>query len=71
METEPTEMDSGTDNLAVSEEANVDLSIPIHLRKEKSTEAYKETMNQYIETIEKYENRRLVNIKNGDQYMRL
>ena len=32
-------MDSRTDNLAVSEEANVDEAIPIDLRKEQITEA--------------------------------
>ena len=33
METEQTEMDSKTDHLAVTEEANVDEAIPINLRK--------------------------------------
>ena len=33
MEAELTEMDSKTDNLEVSEEANVDEAIPIDLRK--------------------------------------
>ena len=55
METEPTEMDSGTDNLAVSEEANVDEAIPIDLVKEQSTEAYKETMSKDINNIDTYE----------------
>ena len=34
MEAELTEMDSKTDHLAVTEEANVDGAIPIDLRKE-------------------------------------
>ena len=33
-------MDSRTDNLELSEEANVNESIPIDLRKEQSTEVY-------------------------------
>ena len=33
MEAEPIEIDSKTDNLAVTEEANVDEAIPIDLRK--------------------------------------
>ena len=41
MEAELTEMDSRTDNLAVSEEANFDEAIPIDIRKEQITEAYK------------------------------
>ena len=41
MESELTEMDPRNENVAVTEEANVDESIPIYLRKEKSTEAYK------------------------------
>ena len=39
MEAEMTEMDSRTDHLAVSEEANIVEDIPIDLRKEKITEA--------------------------------
>ena len=61
MEAELTEMDSRTDNLAVSEEANVDEAIPIDLRKEQSTEAYKKTMNKDINNIETYETRTKVN----------
>ena len=34
-------MDSRTDNLSVTEEANVDEAIPINLKKEQITEAYK------------------------------
>ena len=39
MEAELTEMDSRTDHLAVSEEANIDEAIPVGIRKEQSTEA--------------------------------
>ena len=35
--TESSEMDSKTDNLAVTEEANVDDAIPIYLKKELNT----------------------------------
>ena len=65
MEAELTEMDSRTDRLAVTEEANVDEAIPIYLRKEKNTEAYKETMSKDIENIETYETTTKVNTKNG------
>ena len=44
----------------VSLYANVDEAIPIQIRKERTTEAYKEKMNQEIETIDKYENRTVV-----------
>ena len=46
---------------AYSEDANVDESIPIQIRNKRTTEAYKQTMNQDIETIDKYEDRRVVN----------
>ena len=55
MESELTEMDSRTDNLAVFKEANVDEAIPIDLRKEQSTEAYKETISKDIHNIYTYE----------------
>ena len=45
-----------------SEDANVDEAIPIQIRKERTTEAYKEAMSQDIDTIDKYENKRKVNI---------
>ena len=48
MEAELTKMDSRPDNLAVSEDSNFDEAIPIGLRKEQSTESYKETMNKDI-----------------------
>ena len=54
-------MDSKTDNLAVTEEANVDESIPIYLKNEQSTEAYKETIIKDIESIDTYETRTKVN----------
>ena len=61
MEAELTEMDSRTDNLAVSEEASSDEAIPIDLIKEQSTEAYKETMSKDINNIDTYETRTKLN----------
>ena len=53
-------MDVKQGKKAYSEYANVDESIPIQIIKERTTEAYKETMNQDIETIDKYEDRRVI-----------
>ena len=61
MEAEVIKIDSKTENLAVTEEANVDESIPIYLRKEQSTQAYKETMRMDIENIDTFETRNKVN----------
>ena len=55
-------MDVKQGKQAYSEDANVDEAIPIQIRKEITTEAYKETMGQDIETIDKYENRKIDNI---------
>ena len=57
MEYELTKMDSIPENLVVSEDASVDESVPIYLRKEKGTEAYKETMGNDIDNIDTYETR--------------
>ena len=61
MEYEMTEMDSRPDNLEVSEDASVYEAIPIDLRKERSTEANKNTMSKYIDNIDTYETRTKVN----------
>ena len=61
MEAELTEMDSSIDNLEVYEEENFDEAITIDIRKEQSTEAYKETMSKYINNIDTYETRTKVN----------
>ena len=53
-------MDLTAGKKADSEDESVDEAIPIQIRKERTTEAYKETMDQDIETIEKYENRTVV-----------
>ena len=43
---------------------NFDEAIPIQIRKEKKTEAYKDNMNEDIETIEKNENSKQIFQKN-------
>ena len=60
-EAELNEIDSKTDNLTVTEEANVDEAIPIDLRKELSTQEYKETMRMDIENINTFETRNILN----------
>ena len=49
-------MDVKLGNNAFSEDDNFDEAIPIQIRKERTTEAYKEKINEDIETIEKNEN---------------
>ena len=36
-----------------SEDANVDEAIPLQIRKQRTTESYKEKKNEYIKTIDK------------------
>ena len=55
MEDELTEMDSIPDHLTVSEDESVDEAVHMHIRKERKTKAYKETMIQDIENINTYE----------------
>ena len=71
MDAELTEIDSRNDNLAVTEEINVDEAIPIGLRKEQITEAYKETMSKNIDDIDTDEYRTKMNTKKGGQSMKL
>ena len=59
--TESSEIDSKTDHLAVTEEENVDESIPISLKKEQNTQAYKDAMDIDIENISTFEQRNKVN----------
>ena len=61
MEAELTGMYSKTDNLGVTEEANVDEDIPIDLIKEQSIQVYKETTSMNIENINTFEARNKVN----------
>ena len=55
MEAQQTKTDSRHDNLAVSEDASVDEAVPIDIRKERNTKAYKEKMGRYIKNIDTYE----------------
>ena len=48
-------MDSRPENLAVSEDESVDEAVPIDIRKERNTIAYKETRIQDITNIDTYE----------------
>ena len=50
------EMDVKQGKNAYSEDDIIDEAIPIQIRKERTTEAYKEKMNEDIETIDKNEN---------------
>ena len=63
MEAELTKLDSRPDNLAVSEDASVDEAVPIDIRKERKTKAYKEKTSQYIKNIDTYETRTKVHKK--------
>ena len=72
METEMKEMNEKLVENPFKDDENFDEAIPIQIRKERTTEAYKDNMNKYIETVEKT---RIVNLSfkklNGEQYMRL
>ena len=61
MEAKLIKLDSKTDNLEVTEESNVYDDIPIDLRKERRTQAYKETMSIDIENIDTFETINIVN----------
>ena len=52
---------------------NFDEVIPTQIRKERTTEAYKDNMNEDIEIIEKNENskKNISKRLNGEQYTRL
>ena len=62
MEAETKEMDEKLRKNDFSEDDNFDEAIPIQIRKERTTEAYKEKINKDIKTIDKNENR-----KNGSK----
>ena len=59
--TEWSEIDSKTDNFAVTDEADVDEAILIYLKKERKTQAYQKTMNIDIDKINTFEKRNKVN----------
>ena len=63
MEAELIKTDSIPDNLAVSEDASVDEAVPIDIRKERNTKAFKETVSQDIKNSDTYETRTKVNTK--------
>ena len=56
MEAGMKEMDEKLGKNAFSEDDNFYGAIPIQIIKERTTEAYKEKMNENIETIDKIEN---------------
>ena len=62
MEAETTEMYSIPDHLSDSEYEGANEAVPIHIRKERRTKSYKETMSQDIKNIDTYETRTKVNI---------
>ena len=51
--------------MAVTDEEEVDEDIPKYLKKERNTQAYKETMDIDIDKIDTYEIRNKVNTING------
>ena len=59
MEYEMKEMDVKQGKNAYSEDDNFDEAIPTQIRKERTTESYKEKMNYDIKTIDKNENRKI------------
>ena len=59
--TESSEIDSKTDNLAVTEESDVDEAIPKYILKSLKTQAYKDTMDIDIDNINTYQIRNKVN----------
>ena len=72
METEMKEMNDKLVKNAFMDDDNFDEAIPIKIRRERTSEAYKDNMNEDIETIDKNENSKQIFQKlNGEQYMRL
>ena len=54
------------------DDVNFDEAIPMQNRKERTTEAYKDNMEQDIKFVEKNENsKKIFQKQNGEQYMRL
>ena len=50
---------------------NYDEAIPLKIRKERTTEAYKDNMDQDIKFVEKNENsKNIFKKRHGEQYMR-
>ena len=64
METEMKEISDKLGKNAFLDDDNFDEAIPIQIREERTTEAYKENMNEVIETIDKNENSQQIVQKN-------
>ena len=64
METEMNEMNEKPVENPFKDDDNFDEVIPIKIRKERTTEAYKDNMNKDIETVEKNENSKQIFQKN-------
>ena len=56
MEAKTKEMNDKLGKNAFLDDDNLDEAIPIQIRKERTTESYKEKINEDIETIDKNEN---------------
>ena len=55
-----------------NDDVNFDEAIPMQIIKERTTESYKDNMDQDIKFIEKNENsKNIFQKRNGEQYMRL
>ena len=61
IEAEMNKMDLTPEKKVDSGDESVDEALPLKKRKGRTTQVYKETMIQDIETIDKYQNRRIVN----------
>ena len=59
--TELSKINSKTENLAVTEEVDVDEAIPTYLQKERKTQAYQKTIKTYIDKINTSEKRKKEN----------
>ena len=59
--TKSSEMESKNDHPAVTEEENVDEAIPMELKKEQNTQAYKYKLDIDIENISTFEKRNKIN----------
>ena len=71
METEMKVMNQKLVENPFKEDDNFDEAIPIQIRKERTTQAYKDNMDKDIETVEKNENsnRKPFKTLSGEQYI--
>ena len=63
METEMKEMNDKLGKNPFLDDDNFDEAIPIQIRKERTTETYKDNMNEDIETIDKNDNSKQLVLK--------